>query len=134
MRKAIVYLHCVYWLGIALDGIEAVSAATAHYTELFAGIATTRGFGVMTAWTILLLWADRRPIERRVVLLLTLIPIGATGLKSWIIWSQEISPFQEQVVGLLGSPVLFGLFLLAHTIADKLARENAKYRRIKNSQ
>jgi hypothetical protein len=123
MRRAVVYIHLVYWLGIIIDAIEAISAAIAHYSELFAGIATTRGFGVMTAWTVLLIWADRKPIERRIILLFTLIPIGATGLKSWILWSQELGSFQEHAVGLIGSLLLFVLYLMAYILARKIARE-----------
>jgi hypothetical protein len=123
MRRAVVYIHLVYWLGIIIDAIEAISAAIAHYSELFAGIATTRGFGVMTAWTVLLIWADRKPIERRIILLFTLIPIGATGLKSWILWSQELGSFQEHAVELIGSLLLFVLYLMAYILARKIARE-----------
>jgi hypothetical protein len=31
----------------------------------------------MTGWTLLLIWALRRPIERRVVILLTAFPVAA---------------------------------------------------------
>ena len=40
-------------------------------TRLIMGI----GGSLMTGWTLLLIWAVRKPIERRVVILLTAFPV-----------------------------------------------------------
>ena len=83
MTKTLAYIHIVYWIGIVIDALEAVSGAVSQYRDLVSGVEPTRGFGIMTAWTLILIWADRKPIDRRIVLLLTLIPIGATCLKTY---------------------------------------------------
>ena len=39
------------------------------------GFAMRMGASLMLGWTVLLLWAARRPLERRGVLLLTVVPV-----------------------------------------------------------
>ncbi|MCP4574121.1 MAG: hypothetical protein GY838_17305 [bacterium] len=71
-----------YWLGIAADGLWAVAffvpavfGALTGDREVVPSLALDLVLGVagvlMTAWTILLLWAVREPIGRRFVILLT---------------------------------------------------------------
>jgi hypothetical protein len=83
VTKTVAYIRIVYWIGIVIDALEAISGAVSQYRDLVLGVEPTRGFGVMMAWTLILIWADRKPIDRRIVLLLTLIPIGATCLKTY---------------------------------------------------
>jgi hypothetical protein len=117
------HVHIVYWIGIVVDALEAVSGAVSQYRDLILGVEPTRSFGVMTAWTVILIWADRKPIDRRIVLLLTLIPIGVTCLKTWIMACSGISSFQEQWMGLVGGPVLFFLYTVAYVVAARMNRE-----------
>ena len=123
MTKTVAYIRIVYWIGIVIDALEAISGAVSQYRDLVLGVEPTRGFGVMMAWTLILIWADRKPIDRRIVLLLTLIPIGATCLKTWIMACSGISSFQEQWVGLVGGPVLFFLYTVAYVMAARINRE-----------
>jgi len=75
-----------YWLGI---GADALWAAALLFPRVF-GILTGRpdfhpdlqvrlimgiGASLMTGWTLLLVWALQRPVERRAVLLLTAFPV-----------------------------------------------------------
>lgn len=75
-----------YWLGIGADALWAVGLLV---PQIF-GILTGRpdfdpdlqtkfimgiGGSLMTGWTLLLLWAIRKPIERRMVILLTAFPV-----------------------------------------------------------
>ena len=75
-----------YWIGIGADALWAVGLL---FPQIF-GILTGRpdfnpdfqtkiimgmGGSLMTGWTFLLLWAVRKPIERRVVILLTAFPV-----------------------------------------------------------
>jgi hypothetical protein len=79
-------IKIAYWLGIAADALWAVAL---FYPPLF-GILTGNpqfspdtqvrlimaiGGTVFVGWTLLLLWAVRRPIERRSVILLTAYPV-----------------------------------------------------------
>lgn len=78
------WLHVAYWVGIILDAraalymiipdldphADAASLASTPYR-----FAMAYGAALMLGWTGLLLWADRKPIERRFVLVLTVCPV-----------------------------------------------------------
>lgn len=87
-QRAVVWLRRSYWAGAALD---AGAAATMLSPRLFAAtnrlpdfqpgpdyrFAMGMGASLMIGWTALLLWADRKPVERRGVLLITVLPVVA---------------------------------------------------------
>lgn len=105
--------------GAVVDGLWAVALA---WPELY-GLLTGRpdfspdpgqriiffvAASLMAGWTALLLWADRKPLERRGILLLTLLPLagilaavafglvqepGRLSLNGWIL---------AKLVGILG--------------------------------
>ncbi len=70
------WLRVSYWSGAIADGIiamrtmipETMGEAEFRYAM---GIATT----LIIGWTCLLIWADRKPVERKGVLLLTIFPV-----------------------------------------------------------
>ncbi|MGC9393493.1 MAG: hypothetical protein ACP5J4_01415 [Anaerolineae bacterium] len=84
MKRKILWLRITFWWAIIADAFEAIRMT---FPRLF--LATTGGtltpdagfrFGllygapVMLGWTLLLLWADQKPLERKGVLL-CLIPV-----------------------------------------------------------
>jgi hypothetical protein len=90
MKKGVILLRSCYWLGAILDGHAAINLTLLRFRELPAGILaqqSNHGFGLkalwstgdayalMWGWTALLIWADRKPVERRGVLLLTVAPV-----------------------------------------------------------
>ncbi len=79
-QSKIVWLRVSYWAGAIADGIIAVRALMPEIMgetefQYAMGIAAT----VIVGWTCLLIWADRKPVERKGVLLLTVFPV-ITGL------------------------------------------------------
>ena len=80
MKNKIIWLRISYWVGAITDGI-------ATFRMLFPKIAygveyryaLGLGASLMLGWTFLLVWADRKPLERKVVLLLTVFPV-ITGI------------------------------------------------------
>jgi hypothetical protein len=87
-QEAIRWLRRCYWAGAILDALAAVSmlsprlfAATNALGEFRPGpdyrYAMGMGASLMLGWTVLLVWADRRPLERRGVLGITLVPVVA---------------------------------------------------------
>jgi hypothetical protein len=80
MDKRILLLRISYWVGAIADGL-------ATFRMLFPRIvsgseyryALGLGASLMLGWTFLLIWADRKPMERKGVLLLTAFPV-CTGL------------------------------------------------------
>lgn len=85
-NDAIHWLRMSYWARAILDTLAALSmlfpslfAATNRLSNFHPGIeyryAMGMGASLMLGWTTLLLWADRKPLERKGVLLLTLVPV-----------------------------------------------------------
>jgi hypothetical protein len=84
MTSRILWLRISYWVGIILDaraalhmifpetnpGADAASLASTPYR-----FAMAYGAALMLGWTALLFWADRKPVERRFVLVLTVCPV-----------------------------------------------------------
>lgn len=80
------WLRMSYWAGAILDAAAALSMLS---VDLFATVnglpnfhpgieyryAMGMGASLMLGWTALLLWADRKPLERKGVLLITLVPV-----------------------------------------------------------
>jgi hypothetical protein len=85
-NNAVRWLRISYWAGAILDGLATLSmlfpalfAATNRLPNFQPGIeyryAMGMGASLMLGWTALLLWADRKPLERKGVLLLTFVPV-----------------------------------------------------------
>ena len=85
-KKKIFLIKIAYWLGIGADALWAVGLL---FPQVFGILTSTPDFNpdlqlrlamgiggtLMTGWTFLLLWAVRKPIERRGVILLTAFPV-----------------------------------------------------------
>ena len=125
------WLRICYWWGIIADAVMAVQMLFPELYQRFMnvnldpspGFSYGLRFGapLMIGWTILLLWADHRPVERKDVLLLTLPVIAgyviiqacsiAAGLASL---GQTIPLFVKQV----GMASLFAFSYLNARDAD----------------
>jgi len=79
-------IKIAYWLGIAADALWAVALFVPGVFGILTGnpefdpdvqVRLIMGIGgtLMTGWTFLLIWAVRKPVERRVVILLTAFPV-----------------------------------------------------------
>ena len=86
MTNKILLLRVSYWAGAILDVLAfvimlspALFAWNNKLVDFHPGVeyryAMGMGAPLMLCWTILLLWADRKPIERKDVLLITLLVI-----------------------------------------------------------
>lgn len=79
-------LRIAYWIGIVLDAVAFVQMAFPSLGLKMLGstiavepayvFSIELGAGLMLAWTLLLFWADRKPLERRGVIPLTMIVIA----------------------------------------------------------
>jgi hypothetical protein len=79
-------LRASYRIGAAVDAVALVPLLVPSAAQAMLGIhrfapgadyryAAGVGAALMAGWTVLLVWADRRPIERCGVLLLTVCPV-----------------------------------------------------------
>ncbi len=107
-RQQMVVIKMAYWLGIGADALWAVGLLVPQVFGMLAAgspnfhpdvqVRLIMGIGasLMTGWTCLLVWAVRKPIERRGVILLTAFPvvfglfivalIGFLGGNTWNLW------------------------------------------------
>jgi hypothetical protein len=121
MRGKILLLRCCYWIGAVADALSAIIMVSPTLGGSIYGIpdfhpgaeyryAMGLGASLMIGWTFLLIWADRRPLERRGVLLLTVFPVllgliisGIYAVTTGLIAAERMVPtwiFQGMVTGL----------------------------------
>lgn len=86
MGKAIRWLRVSYWVGAIVDALaflemlfpgalQTALGETGSEVTMELRLAQAFGAPLMIGWTVLLLWADRKPIERRGVLVITVFPV-----------------------------------------------------------
>jgi len=88
MADAIRWLRISYWVGAVVDALAAAQMLCVPLFEF--GMRPSRfepgddyhyamgmGASLMIGWTALLVWADRKPLERKGVLPLTVLPVVA---------------------------------------------------------
>jgi hypothetical protein len=95
MNRRVFWLRACCWLGATVDAIMVVPMVSPSIAAVMFGIDGFRpgveyryamfvGASLMLGWTVLLLWAGRKPVERAGVLLLTVCPVllglGAAGV------------------------------------------------------
>jgi hypothetical protein len=134
MSRKVVLLRICYWLGAILDARAAVLLTLLRYRDMPAGISahqSTHAFGMaalwaggdasalMWGWTVLLIWADRKPVERRGVLLLTAVPvIPAILLNMLHQWAGGFVPFAQIAPWFLFLIGLMSLFAFSYFYAS----------------
>jgi hypothetical protein len=87
MSKKVIWLRISYWAGIIVDAGAAILMLSPRLFLRFMNVNVdpSPGFSyglrygapLMIGWTVLLLWADRKPVERKDILLITLFPVVA---------------------------------------------------------
>ena len=88
MDRAVRGLRIAYWVGAIVDAAAGVQMLSPRLFAATMGLGDFRpgpdfgyavgiGAALMFGWTALLLWADRAPVERRDVLVLTVVPVIA---------------------------------------------------------
>ena len=129
--KTLLFIRALYWVGIAIDFITALAEAAGFYRAIYLGqsdIATLGGDGkIVLAWTILLIWADRKPLERRAVLLFTAIIILLAAINGWLLVISGLASFQEKMINTVGSPILGARYILAYIAAIRMTRSKLDF-------
>jgi hypothetical protein len=86
MNKKLVFIRFTYWYGAILDLLvffDMVISILFEFSVSMPNVSTDASYKyqtgtgafLMLGWTFLLIWADRKPIERKDILLLTTIPV-----------------------------------------------------------
>ena len=84
MKNKVAWLRISYWAGAIVD---LYAAFRWLFPQVFPDSSADMGYSLgmkwgvalMLGWVALLIWADRKPVERRDILLLTIFPV-ITGL------------------------------------------------------
>jgi hypothetical protein len=75
------------------------------------------GAPLMAGWTVLLLWADRRPVERKDVVAMTAVPVvGLMANDAWAVRKGQVDARSVLPVRALQSGLL-ALFAASHVRA-----------------
>ncbi|MFX1566834.1 MAG: hypothetical protein ACFFCV_00545 [Promethearchaeota archaeon] len=120
MDIKLLYIRFTYWYGAILDFLvflDMILSVLFEFsismpnvsTDISYKYQTGTGAFLMLGWTILLIWADRKPIERKDILLLTAIPV--------VLGIMIINIFYTYFWILSGITLI--IFLIAYLIARK---------------
>ena len=124
------WLRISYWAGAVVDFvaglmmlIPSLFAFMNHPVNFHPAndfrFAMGRGAPLMFGWTVLLLWADRKPFERKEILPFTLlVVIGEVITQVWGIWVGFV-PIGALVPTFAMQIVLTSLFLFAYFNAGR---------------
>lgn len=142
MKKSIRWLRTSYWTGAVIAGLAALQllvpklfAATNQLSNFHPDSAYTyvagMGASLMLGWTLLLLWANRKPMERKGVLVITIVPV-ILGLVVTEIWAAVsgflalgiLAPIWLLQIGLI---VLFAFSYLHASNTERFSRSKGKH-------
>jgi hypothetical protein len=129
LKKAVRLLRISYWVGAVLDAINVIPLALPQLGAKMLGLTEFKitpefsyvsyiGASLMLGWTVLLIWADRKPIERMGVLLITVFPvvlgIAFSGMYLYIVGILSLT----SLLPLLFLPIfIISLFLFSYFYA-----------------
>ncbi len=132
-KNKIMLLRFSYWLGAILDGLFALDmsyvtliGANSILTNIFTrneflvgGLSYRYALGIaaglMWGWTFLLIWADRRPVERKFILPLTVFPVvvGLLGNNVFAVLNGLVE-FELMLLKLISQCSLIIIFLFSY--------------------
>jgi predicted CoA-binding protein len=125
VMSAVRWLKLSYWVGAVADGAAAVLmlmpvAGMALYgvTDYEPTVAYTYamrfGAALMVGWTVLLLWANRKPLERRGVLPITVLVIAGLAWAGGYAVSEGLITAARMVPTWILQALLAALFLYSY--------------------
>jgi hypothetical protein len=121
-NKKILLLRISYWVGAIADGFASYRMLFPKYSyDVEYRYALGLGASLMLGWTFLLIWADRNPVERKGILLLTVFPV-VTGLLAAEIYAVQsgILSFEKMMPTGLFLVGLTALFCFSYYYAKDL--------------
>jgi hypothetical protein len=125
-------LRTSFWIGAIIDAVAAIQLFIPSFWASFNGFAAytpdaTLNFGLiiggslMFGWTLLLVWADRKPLERKGILLLTVFPvIFGLAANNVLAFASGLRPLMSVVPNLALQTFLAILFTFSYLNARKI--------------
>jgi hypothetical protein len=127
-NNAIVWLRVSFWIGAVFDLLDGLAMlfpgllGVDKVLSIFSPTPASRfalGAPVMLGWTVLLLWADRKPLERKGVLPITvLVVLGEVANEIVAVRAGSIPPATLVPTWILQAAVC-GLFLFSYLYARR---------------
>lgn len=125
-------IKLAYWLGIVADALWAVLL---FFPTLFGQLTGSPDFDpdlqtrlimaiggiLMTGWTLILLWAVKKPIERRVIILFTACPVVLGLFTVALIGYQKANSSNGWI--LVKTSVLFLSMITSYLLANKMSKK-----------
>ena len=131
MRENILWLRIAYWAGIIMDAIAAIQMLFPQLLVRTYNIdlvpdaefifAMRYGAPLMIGWTVLLFWADRKPVERKDILLITAFPV-VVGYVAIVIYAiiAGFAALGQMIPALIMQAVLLALFTTGYWQARRI--------------
>ena len=130
-NNPILWLRISYWAGAVLD---VLAALVMLFPSLFVAVnqpanfradtpyryAMGMGVPLMIGWTVLLIWSDRKPVERKGILPITLIVVaGEVAIQIWGISTGFLS-LTALLPTFVMQAFLVSLFMFSYVYAGNL--------------
>jgi len=126
-KQRLFLIKTAYWLGIIADAIWAVGLL---FPKIFGILTGTIDFNpnlqlrlimsiggiLMVGWTILLIWAVRKPIERRFIILLTAVLVAGLFIVALIGYYEGS---KSNIWILIKNSILFIFMVASYMLAKK---------------
>jgi len=126
--NAVFWLKLSFMVGAVTDALALLPMIFPFAAKLFWGFngftgmywyAMGMGASLMLAWTILLLWAYRKPLERRYIALFTVIVIAGFVATEIVSVCLEYIQLGKIAVSFVLQAILMVLFSYSFVISDK---------------
>jgi hypothetical protein len=118
-NKAVIWLKVSFFIGAVTDALALIPMVIPAAARIFWGFsdfsgiyyfAMGMGASLMLAWTILLFWAFRKPLERRYVALFTVIIVAGFVITEIVLSCQGYLATNKFWASLAMQAILLSLF------------------------
>ena len=134
VKRKILWLRISYWVGAILDGLWIIPMLYPSLGGSLYGIedfnpcpeyrfAMAIAASMMAGWTVLLIWADRKPVERRGILLLTIVPVKVClDLSNYYLIAYDFLTVADMIPGWIESFLVYVLMIYAYVNSRDLVQ------------
>ncbi len=126
MDRKKIRLITAYLLGAVVDAVVSIPMFSMAFSGNYGNeVSYTLAAGaiLMIGWTVLLLWAVHKPMERRGVLLITLVPIAGLFITTLVINSQDAFPLGIFLLRIIGGPLLAAFYIFTYWFSKSVTIE-----------